>query len=294
MPIERGAGINQRMLHAFAARAIAGDWLHIFPEGTICQSGKITGRVDADGGLVMGRLKWGVGKLIAVAAAAAAARGENAGVAGAAQEGIAQPLVVPMYHCGMQQIIEQVNDTGRTKSWWPGTGKELLIKIGDPVDFSDILERHGQALAACAARQSVTSKGGKVETDGESGTQKKGNEESRGRKGLHDGWESLSQQELRLFHELTSRVEEAMSALEKEAHNEYREIYSRDPPSDEKAVPAYRRPNIAKLRAAGQSLRPAYQYPLQQPFVTPGNTMQLARKKTRDDAQHADRLDGNF
>ena len=270
MPIERGAGINQRMLHEFAKKATAGGWLHIFPEGTICQSGKITGRTAVDGGLEMGRLKWGVGKLVATAAAAAGAReGARARGSGAPSEardgaqGISQPLVVPICHVGMQQIIRQVSDTGKTKSWLPGINCDLLIRIGDPIDFSDILIRHTQAMASSGDSGSGSGSGRAAEVGA--------------------GWDSLSQVELRLFHELTSRVEEAMWALEQEAHDEYRQVYGHEPPSDETIMPAYRRPNVAKQRVPNHELLPAYLYPLEQPYVTPGTT---AEQQLQTDALH--------
>ena len=53
LPVERGAGLEQPGIRAAEARLAAGDWVHIFPEGTRSKDGKI------------GSMRMGVGHLIA-------------------------------------------------------------------------------------------------------------------------------------------------------------------------------------------------------------------------------------
>lgn len=130
LPIERGAGIDQKALLDVSRRVAAGQWIHVFPEGGICQTNRLTGRLGWDGSGAerarkIGRLKWGVAKLIAHAPT--------------------PPLVIPFYHVGMAGIFEQVSDEpGKNglKSWIPGIGKDISVTVGDPIDFSDIVEQH--------------------------------------------------------------------------------------------------------------------------------------------------------
>lgn len=44
MPIQRGGGVDQKLLQDFARRVAAGDWAHVFPEGRVAQTGKLEGR----------------------------------------------------------------------------------------------------------------------------------------------------------------------------------------------------------------------------------------------------------
>ena len=53
LPVERGAGLHQTGMLAAQARLAAGDWVHIFPEGTRSSDGR------------MGSMRRGVGHLIA-------------------------------------------------------------------------------------------------------------------------------------------------------------------------------------------------------------------------------------
>lgn len=52
LPILRGEGVSQPVMHTAAARLAAGDWVHLFPEGRIHFSGKL------------GPFKWGAGKMV--------------------------------------------------------------------------------------------------------------------------------------------------------------------------------------------------------------------------------------
>jgi monolysocardiolipin acyltransferase len=74
LPVERGAGMFQQGLAAAEARLAAGDWVHIFPEGTRSRDGK------------MGPVRKGVGRLVAACAEA-------------------QPVIVPFVHSGMEEVL---------------------------------------------------------------------------------------------------------------------------------------------------------------------------------------------
>lgn len=73
LPVERGAGMFQQGLAAAEARLAAGDWVHIFPEGTRSRDGK------------MGPVRKGVGRLVASCAEA--------------------PVIVPFVHSGMEEVL---------------------------------------------------------------------------------------------------------------------------------------------------------------------------------------------
>lgn len=51
--MERGAGLDQAGMRAAEARLAAGDWVHVFPEGTRSRDGR------------MGHARKGVGRLVA-------------------------------------------------------------------------------------------------------------------------------------------------------------------------------------------------------------------------------------
>jgi monolysocardiolipin acyltransferase len=74
LPVERGAGMFQQGLAAAEARLAAGDWVHIFPEGTRSRDGK------------MGPVRKGVGRLVASCAES-------------------QPVIVPFVHSGMEEVL---------------------------------------------------------------------------------------------------------------------------------------------------------------------------------------------
>lgn len=86
LPVQRGAGMHQPGLAAAESRLAAGDWVHIFPEGTRTKDGK------------MGPVRKGVGRLVAAC-----------GVA---------PVIVPFVHSGMEKVLPR-------GSMLPKMGKEV-------------------------------------------------------------------------------------------------------------------------------------------------------------------------
>ena len=93
LPICRGGGVDQSLLYDVARQVSAGSWLHIFPEGRVVQGSSLaldplTTRSPEELA-VKGRLKWGVGKLIA--------------------HSPVPPIIIPFYHKGMAGVMPQHN-----------------------------------------------------------------------------------------------------------------------------------------------------------------------------------------
>ena len=105
MPIGRGEGFDQPIVSRMAERLVAGDWVHVFPEGKVVQHGSIE------------RLKWGTAKLLCECEAAGNV-----------------PKVLPFYHYGMAGVMGQ-------GSWLPRVGKQVYIVVGEPLDMSDLTKR---------------------------------------------------------------------------------------------------------------------------------------------------------
>lgn len=104
LPLRRGGGIEQPELLAAVRKLDKGDWVHIFPEGRVFQNQRGE----------MGPVRAGVGKMIAEAAV--------------------PPVILPIYHLGM----EKIRPIGRP----PQVGHHADIIIGDPIHVDDLLRKH--------------------------------------------------------------------------------------------------------------------------------------------------------
>lgn len=111
LPILRRGGISQTFLTEAGNKLCAGDWVHIFPEGRVRQLG-------------MGYSKRGVGKLLAMAYE---------------QDGHL-PLILPIYHEGMENVMPQKRDSNELESSVPRTGQDLFVAIGEAVDVSHLFD----------------------------------------------------------------------------------------------------------------------------------------------------------
>lgn len=119
MPIQRRGGIDQHFLRVAGEKLSAGDWVHIFPEGRVRQRG-------------MGYCKRGVGKVLAMAYEAKQRL----------------PLVVPMYHEGIEKVMPQKLENNELESGVPRTGKDLFVMVGEPLDLTPVFNR---LMPACQA-----------------------------------------------------------------------------------------------------------------------------------------------
>ncbi|KAK9823150.1 hypothetical protein WJX72_000637 [[Myrmecia] bisecta] len=100
LPVERGAGLQQTGMLAAESRLNAGDWVHIFPEGTRSTDGRL------------GKVRKGVGRLVAACERA--------------------PLVLPFVHSGMEKVIPRCSSL-------PRPGQDVRVLVGPPIQTVDLL-----------------------------------------------------------------------------------------------------------------------------------------------------------
>ena len=128
IPLDRSGSLEQPLFQRFQEKLAGGDWCHIFAEGKVRQ----TWRFDADREPVLGDFKFGVGKLVAHCPTS--------------------PIVVPFYHRGMDGVIpEKVLKDKKTKkastpaSMVPQRGNNIRLYIGEPLDFTEKVQKFKQA-----------------------------------------------------------------------------------------------------------------------------------------------------
>ena len=122
VPLDRTGSLEQPLFKRFHEKLDSGSWCHIFAEGRVWQSW----RFDRNQTNV-GKFKFGVGKLVAHCKES--------------------PIVVPVYHRGMDQIVPEKRLTGKARikrpsvpyTVVPKTGKKVFMHIGQPLDFTQEL-----------------------------------------------------------------------------------------------------------------------------------------------------------
>ncbi len=122
IPIKRGLGIDQPLFLDFARQVAAGKWVHVFPEGGVYQGSSLGGGRPPERSQAIGKLKWGVAKLIAHSPKTA--------------------IVVPFVHMGMEQVVPIDPKNRKTERWLPFPGKTITIHVGGKLDFSELIKEH--------------------------------------------------------------------------------------------------------------------------------------------------------
>jgi len=180
LPIKRGAGVDQPQLLELCRHAAAGRWVHIFPEGKINQGDTLGAnfvgvRPASDvAGCGGGRLKWGIGKIIAHAPKT--------------------PKVVPFYAVGMRDLLPCSPVDGHLYPVQLGrlVGRDVNVDVGTEVEFTDLIEEH-------------TKEHGPLWKYGPSPQAEDGDWRER--------WKS-NDAERRLYSKITHRIEAALRTLE--------------------------------------------------------------------------------
>jgi monolysocardiolipin acyltransferase len=191
--------VDQEYLLQFARQAAAGRWLHIFPEGGVYQTDELGGRYydgrssSRKSGEVggrsrgkLGKLKWGVAKLIAHAPV--------------------PPVVIPFHHVGMERMVPVDPVTRKALAALPRLPSEVAVWFGPEISFDDLIAAH-EAEFGPLWRYCVNDD---ERTDDATVDVVEGGIASRTR------WRSLPSDFL-LYHRIASRVEAAMAALNERA-----------------------------------------------------------------------------
>ncbi|XP_017866990.1 PREDICTED: tafazzin homolog [Drosophila arizonae] len=102
IPVVRGNGVYQEAINLCIEKCALGQWVHVFPEGKVNMTKEEM------------RLKWGVGRII--------------------YESPRIPIIVPMWHEGMDSVLPNVEPY---KLQW---GKKVTVNIGEPLDLNDFVQ----------------------------------------------------------------------------------------------------------------------------------------------------------
>lgn len=166
LPLDRSGSLNQPSFRFFWEKLNQDkSWCHIFPEGRIWQDW----RFAADEAH-LGPFKVGVGKMIAHC-----------------KEG-AEPIIIPMFHKGMDKIVPEVQlkqkqgkrvKTSKPAVKLPLIGKKVEVWVGEPFDVRDTVQRFREKHP-----------------------------------GLLDSWDVSSSDALLLYQEIADEVRERMLEVE--------------------------------------------------------------------------------
>ncbi|KAF9937521.1 hypothetical protein BGZ67_001198 [Mortierella alpina] len=122
VPIIRGNGIYQPAIDKSINLLRSGKWVHIFPEGKINQTDQLI------------RLKWGVGRILMEYGGPTLADG------GKPMDQVEMPIVIPIYHLGMEDILRLNEDN--SSPVFPKLGMPLTIVFGEPIEFGSLMQEY--------------------------------------------------------------------------------------------------------------------------------------------------------
>lgn len=117
----RGMGVYQEAINLCIEKCAMGHWVHVFPEGKVNMTKEEI------------RLKWGVGRII--------------------YESPKVPIVLPMWHEGMDSVLPNV------EPYMFKLGRNVTINIGEPLDLNDYVEDlKNKQVPEPVARKLITDK----------------------------------------------------------------------------------------------------------------------------------------
>jgi monolysocardiolipin acyltransferase len=167
LPLDRSGSLFQPAFKMFWEKLNEGGWCHIFPEGRIWQDWRFEPEEPH-----LGPFKIGVGKMIAHC-----------------EEG-QEPIIIPMYHRGMDYVIpEKVLKKGSRKASkprvkFPKIGQKIDVYFGEPFDTKETVDKF-----------------------------------KREHPGLLDSWDHNSKEALELYQTLANEVRDKVLEVEAVAHN---------------------------------------------------------------------------
>lgn len=173
-------------------RIAAGDWCHVFPEGGIWQRPELGGRENGTEG-DLGKLKWGVGKLIA--------------------HSPKRPIVIPFFQFGMETTMPQHPVTKKLDSVIPRPGHDVTVRFGEEIDFDDLIEEH-EAIHGALWKYTASVDDDVPRCKGEDKNCSKGRDREGKEGDFHEHWDSRPE-ELMLYHKIALRIEESLDRLNK-------------------------------------------------------------------------------
>lgn len=128
IPLDRFGSITQPMVDVLRNKLLEGSWCHIFIEGRVWQDWRFQDNIFTPR---LGPLKLGAARLIA--------HGDIE---------YQLPLVIPMYHKGLDQVFPEVvipneknKDRSKAKSFKPQGNNHIELYIGDPINFTPIISQ---------------------------------------------------------------------------------------------------------------------------------------------------------
>jgi monolysocardiolipin acyltransferase len=157
-----------------------GSWLHIYPEGGVWQNNVLGGRMNGTE-QVKGKLKWGIGKLIAHAPVA--------------------PVVIPYFHLGMEKVLPQDPVTKDVQTRFLIPGHRVKVIFGDELHFDDLIVEHERKYGSLWKYKSNVDE------------EELHDDKSRG--AFHHYWDSR-EFDLLLYSRITKRIEDALDKLNTE------------------------------------------------------------------------------
>jgi hypothetical protein len=148
----RGGGVDQPLLLQLARKAVgseegqSADWIHVYPEAGVYQwehelGGRRNGQQDT-----IGKLKWGVGKLIAHHPTNLSRHSfldtvNDVPNTHSTKQQTKCPIVIPFYFLGTESITPFDDPINRkVTTTFPQFGQRIVLRFGAPIVFDDLLE----------------------------------------------------------------------------------------------------------------------------------------------------------
>lgn len=156
LPMWRGGGIDQALLLQLARKAVASpttgrhaDWIHVYPEAGVFQlQNRLGGRRNGNEESI-GKLKWGVAKLIAHNPSYKIPINPPIEEEGGNLRKYKSPVVIPFYFVGTERITP-LHPITRILQTIQG-GHKVVVRFGPPIYFDDLidefLEHQGKGTA---------------------------------------------------------------------------------------------------------------------------------------------------